>query len=226
MADEKDKKDKAEKDKADKEKAEKAEREKDKQTANADAEKDKATEEERKREEAESLPQTPDPGPRQPLQREPAPPRLTEEQMEEERERVAQEEEDARQRAADRPEDPSVEAKARQPIMVNREAFEREWEARKSAFPGVEPEFGKEKDGMVELTNIQAPSMAYATSTVEPTQVEVDRNRTQHGWADFVDNTRPDEPVLPRNRGAEDDLDVDEIEATPKNRQAKEKARS
>ena len=209
MADGKDKKD--EKDEAD------------------EATKEEQEREERERKEAERAPQTPDPGPRPPLQREPAPPRLTEEQAEEERERVEQAEKDALDRAADKPEDPSVEAKARNPVRVNKEAFEREWESRKSAFPGVEPEFGEEKDGMVELTNIQAPSMAYATGLVEAQEVDVDRDRTQHGWADFVDNTRPTEPVLPRNVGAEDDEDVDEIEATPKNRQtkqAKEKARS
>ena len=86
---------------------------------------------------------------------------------------------------------------------------------------------------MVELTNVQAPSMAYATGLApSPTMVEVSGDHTQHGWDDFVDNTRPTEPVFPKDVGPEDDTPTgDVIEAQSKSKSGqtkgrKEKARS
>jgi len=152
--------------------------------------------------------QVPDPGPLPPVEREPLPPQPTEEEQEKAAKEQAEAEDAARKEAEGQPEDPSVEAKARQPILVLKEQFDAEWPSREHQFPGVEPEFGKtDKDGYVELKNIQAPSMAYVTNCAPPVQVRTKAERTQHGWDDFVDNSHP-----------EADAEDGDIEAAPKRR--------
>jgi hypothetical protein len=154
--------------------------------------------------------QVPDPGPAPAVEREPLPPEPTEEEQEKAAEEQKEAEDAARKAAEDQPEDPSVEAKSRQPVLVLKEQFDAEWPTVEAQFPGVEPEFGKEEDGYVELLNAQAPSMAYATSCAPPVQVRSKAERTQHGWDDFVDNSHPE---------AEGDEDEDgDIEAKPKRR--------
>jgi hypothetical protein len=150
----------------------------------------------------------PDPGPAPAVEREPLPPEPTEEEAEQAAKEQAEAEDAARKAAEDQPEDPSVEKKARASVLVLKEQFDAEWPTVEAQFPGVEPEFGKEEDGYVELLNVQAPSMAYATSCAPPVQVRTKAERTQHGWDDFVDNSHPD---------AQADEDGD-IEAKPKRR--------
>jgi hypothetical protein len=160
--------------------------------------------EEKNEEEVEEVEGTPDPGP---PATSPSPPGLTEEQQEQAQKDKEEAEEAARKAAEDQPEDPSVEAKAREPIVVLKAQFEQEWPTIQERFPGVEPEFGKEKGGYVELLNVQAPAMAYAASSPQPVEVTSKPGRTEHGWEDFVDNSLP----------AKDEEEGD-IEAQPKRR--------
>lgn len=122
----------------------------------------------------------------------------------------AEAEQEALKAAKAQPEDRSVKQKKRQPVLVQKDQFEREWPTVEGQFPGEEPEFGKEKDGYVELLNEQAPAMAYAASSPAPTAVIGTPERTKHGWEDFVDNSLPP---------SSDDRDADDIEAAPKRRQ-------
>jgi hypothetical protein len=146
----------------------------------------------------------PDPGP---PATSPAPPGLTEEQQEKAAEEQAEAEDAARKAAEEQDEDPSVEAKARNPVLVNKEQFDAEWPTVADRFPGIEPAFGKEKDGYVELTNVQAPAMAYATHCDPPVLVLGKPERTQHGWDDYVDNSLPPS-----------DKEDGDIDAAPKSR--------
>jgi hypothetical protein len=130
----------------------------------------------------------PDPGP---PATSPAPLALTEEELEEQRKAKQEAEDAARKEAEGQPEDRSIEAKARNPVLVNKEQFESEWPTVSAQFPGIEPSFGKEKDGYVELTNVQAPAMAYAAHCSSPVAVVGKPERTQHGWDDYVDNSLP-----------------------------------
>lgn len=136
----------------------------------------------------EEPPHPPDPGPRTdaPGIREP-----TEEEAEKAAQEQAEAEDAARKEAEGQPEDASVEAKARNPVLVLKEQFDAEWPTVSERFPGVEPEFGKEEDGYVELLNVQAPAMAYATGCEPPILVLRKPERTQHGWDDHQDNSLP-----------------------------------
>lgn len=137
----------------------------------------------------------------------PPPPGPTEEQKEQAAKEQAEAEDAARKAAEDQPEDASVEAKARNPILVNKDQFEAEWPTVADRFPGIEPSFGKEKDGLTELTNVQAPAMAYATHSAASVEVISKPERTKHGWDDYVDNSLPPS-----------DKEEGDIEATPKRR--------
>lgn len=167
----------------------------------ADEEKDENEVE--KVDESELVPD-PGPGPTSPGMRP-----LTEEEQEQARQDKADAEDAARKAAEAQPEDASVEAKARQPVLVNKEQFDSEWPTVEHQFPGVEPAFGKEEDGYVELTNVQAPAMAYATHSGQTAEVISKPERTQHGWPDYVDNSLP-----PQDKKEEGD-----IEAKPRRQQ-------
>jgi hypothetical protein len=146
----------------------------------------------------------PDPGP---PATSPVPRPLSEEEVEEQRKAKEEAEDAARKAAEEQPEDASVEAKARNPVLVNKEQFESEWPTVQHQFPGIEPAFGKEEDGYVELTNVQAPAMAYATHAAPPVEILGKPERTRHGWDDYVDNSLPPK-----------DKEEGDIEATPKRR--------
>jgi len=149
----------------------------------------------------------PDPGP---PATSPEPRPLSEEELEEQRKAKEEAEDAARKEAEGQPEDPSVEAKARNPVMVNKEQFDAEWPTVAHQFPGIEPAFGKEQDGYAELTNVQAPAMAYATHCAAPVEILGKPERTSHGWDDFVDNSLPPS-----------DKEEGDIEAKPKQRSQK-----
>ncbi|HKB36786.1 MAG TPA: hypothetical protein VKD72_10045, partial [Gemmataceae bacterium] len=165
-------------------------------------------EEEKTEDEVETVDESelvPDPGPPSTT---PQPAAPSEEELEARRQEQAEAEDAAREQAEGQPEDASVEAKARNEVLVLKQQFEAEWPTVKNQFPGVEPEFGKEEGGYVELKNVQAPAMAFATHCEAPVEILAKPARPQHGWDDFVDNALP----------PSDDAEEGDIEAKPKGR--------